>query len=82
MRPEAHHRQTELPYLRIIPAVILGYAKRISHFRIGWKGQGGGGGSDDGGGKREEEKREKDKEQKKGKGGDTREEKTDLYSST
>lgn len=74
MRPEAHHRQTGLPYLRIIPAVILGYAKRISHFRVGWKGQGGGSG-DDGGGKREKEKRdgererERDKEQKKGKGG-------------
>lgn len=40
MRPEARHRQTGLPYLRIIPAVILGYAKRISHFRIGWRTRG------------------------------------------
>lgn len=40
MRPEARHRQTGLPYLRIIPAVILGYAKRISHFRVGWRRRG------------------------------------------
>lgn len=40
MRPEARHRQTGLPYLRIIPAVILGYAKRISHFRVGWRTRG------------------------------------------
>lgn len=43
MRPEARHRQTGLPYLRIIPAVILGYAKRISHFRVGWRTRGGAG---------------------------------------
>lgn len=61
MRLEAHHRQTGLPYLRIIPAVILGYVKRISHFRIGWKGQGG-----SGRGKREEREREKEREDGKG----------------
>lgn len=56
MRPEAHTtRQTGLPYLRIIPAVILGYAKRISHFRIGWKGGQGDGGKR----KRERERRKK-----------------------
>jgi len=38
MRPEPRHRQTGLPYLRIIPAVILRYAKRISHFRVGRRG--------------------------------------------
>lgn len=80
MRPEARTtRQTGLPYLRIILAVILGYAKRISHFRVGWKGGRGGGG------KREEEKTERKRERRKKEGGgkrDTEEERTDLYSST
>lgn len=70
MRPKAHHRQTGLPYLRIIPAVILGYAKRISHFRVGWKGQGDGGSDGgNGGGKREKEKRERERQRAEGERG-------------
>lgn len=62
MRPEARHRQTGLPYLRIIPAVILGYAKRISHFRVGWRTRGEQANKEEDDEKEKEEEKEEEEE--------------------